>query len=319
MSAKTIFAGFRNHFGTSTPNWRFSSPDHVLTLSSADDETGRPISVQLSAHQAGRIRSLAGAMSMVTLNTVIQGEHIDLYLLGKKVRAGEWAGIGASLWDPESVATITMRAMAFSEGVISEANAILVVLDKAGTIHRFNRRAEEYTGFREEDVIGQNAQELFMSVASANESRSNISRFFELGHVQDVQRVINTVDGARPFLFRNRFVHPMQSDAPELIMCSGAELKEETGIGDGSASRSDERVAASEMYSRAVLARIVDWAALTNGAAALLASMEAGPIDPRIVMQAQRLTARAVQDAYDLHTAISADFSTDGRTDHRIA
>ncbi|KML57053.1 hypothetical protein VL15_15145 [Burkholderia cepacia] len=316
MNAKTVFAGFRNYFGTSTPNWRFSSIDRVLTLSSADEEVVRPITVQLSRLQVERIRCLTGAMSIVTLNAPILSEHVDLYLIGKKVRAGEWAGIAASLWDPESVASIAMRAMAFSEGVVSETNAILVVLDRAGTIHRFNRRAEEYTGYREEDVIGGNAQDLFMSAAAANESRSNITSFFELGHVRDVQRVINTAYGARPFLFRNRFVHSVQDGAPELIMCSGAELKGEAVIG-GAPVRDDVGPAVNESYLRAVLARIADWAALTNGAAALLASVEAGPIDRRIVMQAERLAVRAVQDAYDLHTAVSAGISNDGRTSNR--
>ena len=46
----------------------------------------------------------------------------------------------------------------------------------------------------------------------------------------------------------------------------------------------------------------------------LLASMEGGAIDPRIVLQAQRLAARAVQDAYELPDAISGGFAMDART-----
>jgi PAS domain S-box-containing protein len=290
----------------------------MLILSAADNEVVPPISVPLNNLQIERIRCLTGAMTIVTLNVAILSEHVDLYLIGKKVRAGEWAGIAASLWDPETVANLAMRAMAFSEGVVSEANAILVVLDRAGTIQRFNRRAEEYTGFREEDVIGSNAQDLFMSAAAANESRSNISRFFEIGYVHDVQREINTAYGARPFLFRNRFVPSVKDGAPELIMCSGAELKGEMEIVAADATK-DEGAAGNESYLRATLARIADWTALTNGAAALLASMEAGPIDPRIVMQAERLAARAVQDAYELHTAVSARLSSNGRTNRRVA
>jgi len=89
---------------------------------------------------------------MVTLNTPIFREHVDLYLIGKKVRADEWAGIGASLWDPESVANITTRAMAFSEGLVSETNAIVVVLDRGidppvqspcEGVHRASRRGRD--------------------------------------------------------------------------------------------------------------------------------------------------------------------------------
>ncbi|EKS9799005.1 PAS domain S-box protein [Burkholderia cepacia] len=313
MSEKTIFAGLKNHFGTPTPIWRYSNHDHVLTLSATGDELDGPaIPIHMTGREAERIRGLTGATSMVTLNLPIYGEHVDLYLVGKRIRADEWAGIAASLWDPESVASITMRAMAFSEGLVSETNAILVVLDKRGTIHRFNRRAEEYTGYREEDVIGENAQELFMSGAAANESRTNISRFFEQGSIHDVRRLINTVGGARPFLFRNRFVPSVQSGEPEFILCSGAELIDEIGAGVPDDAGAEAAVA-NGAYLRALTARIVDWAALANGASTLLASMEDGAIDPRIVLQAQRLAARAVQDAYELHDAISTGFSAEVR------
>lgn len=316
MSEKTIFAGLKNHFGTPTPIWRYSNHDRVLTLSAAGDEFGPTIPIQVIGREAERIRGLTGATSMVTLNVQIYGEHVDLYLIGKKIHTGEWAGVSASLWDPESVANITMRAMAFSEGLVSETNAIVVVLDKSGMIQRFNRRAEEYTGYREEDVMGESAHDLFMSASAAHESRTNISRFFEQGSIHDVRRMINTVGGARPFLFRNRFVPSLQSGEPELILCSGAELIEETGT-DVAGDAGHEAAVANGAYLRALTARIVDWAALTNGASMLLASMEGGAIDPRIVLQAQRLAARAVQDAYELHDAISGGFAMDDRTGFR--
>lgn len=126
------FAGLKNHFGTPTPIWRYSNHDHVLTLSATGDELDGPaIPIHMTGREAERIRGLTGATSMVTLNLPIYGEHVDLYLVGKRIRADEWAGIAASLWDPESVASITMRAMAFSEGLVSETNAILVVWTSA--------------------------------------------------------------------------------------------------------------------------------------------------------------------------------------------
>ena len=242
---------------------------------------------------------------MVIINAQVFGKDLALHLIGRRIRRGEWAGVAASLYDSEAVATNSMKALAFSEGVISEVNAIVVVLDKFGTIHRFNRRAEEYTGCREESVIGENAQQLFMSPEEGAASRQNIAGFFERGAIYDVHRVIETVDGALPFVFRNRFIRNPQSGETEFIVCSGVELAEADRNPVG--PRADEGVAsAPETGTIVLLDRIMNVAAMMDGVRALLAAMEEGETDPRSIAHAKRLATSALRDTYGLYEQIDS-------------
>ena len=64
-----------------------------------------------------------------------------------------------------------------AEQVVSEANSVIVILDQNGNIQRFNRLSEEYTGLKEQEVIGQNVFKLFMSRSEAAASKRNITGF----------------------------------------------------------------------------------------------------------------------------------------------
>ncbi|WP_321820741.1 MULTISPECIES: PAS domain S-box protein [unclassified Burkholderia] len=222
MKVSIDFRDFRDYFGSANPVWKLSDVGSTLQLFAASDDREPKLNVRLLARQAEKIRAMKGAMSMQTMDVQIAGKSMCLHLVGKKIGPGEWAGIAASMSDGAAVAENASKALDFAESIVSEVNAIVVVLDRSGRIHRFNRRAEEYTGCKEENVIGKNAQELFMSSEEGRVSRDNIARFFEIGEAYDVQRVIETVGGPKPFLFRNRFI-PSGSKA-EFIVCSGVEL-----------------------------------------------------------------------------------------------
>lgn len=75
----------------------------------------------------------------------------------------EWAGTASSWFDTFSVARDLLQGLLFAEQVVSEANAVIVILDRKGKIQRFNRLCEEYTDVKEQDVIGKTAFELFLS------------------------------------------------------------------------------------------------------------------------------------------------------------
>lgn len=49
---------------------------------------------------------------------------------------------------------------------------MIVILDQNGNIQRFNRLSEEYTGLKEQEVIGQNVFKLFMSRSEAAASNA---------------------------------------------------------------------------------------------------------------------------------------------------
>lgn len=108
---------------------------------------------------------------------------------------------------------------------------MIVILDQNGNIQRFNRLSEEYTGLKEQEVIGQNVFKLFMSRSEAAASKRNITGFFRNGSSYEVERWIKTRKGQRLFLFRNKFVHSgsgkmkFSLSVPVLILPRNAALR----------------------------------------------------------------------------------------------
>ncbi|MCS2160630.1 cyclic di-GMP phosphodiesterase [Scandinavium sp. H11S7] len=214
------------YLGTSSPFWRLSDDSNALHLA-ASEETDTSQVVALSADQADSIREMTVITSSLTLSLNLYGNPVPVHLVGHKINKSQWAG-SASAWDDTgSVARDLVQGLSFAEQVVSEANSVIVILDRHGNIQRFNRMSEEYTGMKEQEVIGQNAFKLFMSQAEAAASRRNISGFFKNGSSYEVERWVKTRKGQRLFLFRNKFVHSGSGKNEIYLICSGTDITEE--------------------------------------------------------------------------------------------
>lgn len=213
------------HFGTPRPYWRLGTDSNALELSAEKGITN--IAVALTAYQAARIRELTGITSCFTIDITLFGAPICLYLVGRKIDNSAWAGTASDFEDTASVAHDLEVGLTFAEQVVSEANSVIVIIDQEGKVHRFNRLSEEYTGLREEDVIGRSAYDLFMSMEEGIASRQNISSFFQKEQSYEVERWINTVKGQRLFLFRNKFVHSGSGKQQKYLICSGSDITDE--------------------------------------------------------------------------------------------
>ncbi|GAB2951259.1 cyclic di-GMP phosphodiesterase [Hafnia psychrotolerans] len=213
------------HLGTPRPYWRMGSDSNALELSAEKGVTS--IAVSLTGYQAARIRELTGITACLTLDVSLFGTPICLYLVGRKVENQAWAGTASDFEDTASVAHDLELGLSFAEQVVSEANSVIVIIDQEGKVHRFNRLSEEYTGLREEDVIGRSAYELFMSMEEGIASRQNIEGFFQNKQSYEVERWINTVKGQRLFLFRNKFVHSGSGKQQKFLICSGSDITDE--------------------------------------------------------------------------------------------
>ena len=99
-----------------------------------------------------------------------------------------------------------VEGLSFAETVVSQANSVIVIVDQHGRVQRFNKLSEEYTGKREQDIVGRSVFDMFMTREEASASRRNIAAFYRNGQSYEVERLINTVKGPRLFLFRNKFV-----------------------------------------------------------------------------------------------------------------
>ncbi|TCW85819.1 cyclic di-GMP phosphodiesterase [Burkholderia sp. SRS-46] len=213
------------HFGTRSPCWRLGSDSNALELAAERGLTN--LSVALTTEQAARIRALTGVTSHLVLDIKLFGDPVSLHLVGKKLSTTDWAGTACAYSDTTSVARDLAHGLAFAEQVVSEVNSLVVILDRNGTVQRFNRLCEEVTGKREVDVIGRSAFELFMTQDQGEQSRSNITGFFSSNKPFSVERYINTINGPRLFEFRNKFVQSGSGVEEQFLICSGIDITEE--------------------------------------------------------------------------------------------
>lgn len=214
------------YFGTSSPHWHLSSDSDALHF--AEDEGGETnIAVALTPPQASLLRSMTVITTSVNLTITLYGNTLSMHLVGRKVSQIAWAGTASAWGDTSSVARDLVLGLSFAEQVVSEANSVIVIVDQQGHIQRFNRLCEEYTGLKEQEVIGRNVFQLFMSRQEAAASRRNISTFFREGSSYEVERWIKTKKGQRLFLFRNKFVHSGSGKNEIYLICSGTDITEE--------------------------------------------------------------------------------------------
>ncbi|ENI6630131.1 cyclic di-GMP phosphodiesterase [Citrobacter freundii] len=215
-----------SYVGTNNPYWRLSEDCNILHFS-VEETSEADQTIELSPEQAERIREMTVITSSLLMTLPIEDDNIPVHLVGRKINKREWAG-SASAWDDtSSVARDLAHGLSFAEQVVSEANSVIVILDRMGNIQRFNRLCEEYTGLKEREVIGQSVFTLFMSRREAAASRRNIEVFFREGNSYEVERWVKTCKGQRLFLFRNKFVHNGSGKNEIFLICSGTDITEE--------------------------------------------------------------------------------------------
>ena len=214
------------YMGTHSPWWRLTADSNALHLAASESADIVQV-VALDDEQAALIRQLTVITSSIAMTLPLYGVEVPVHLVGRKINKNEWAGTASAWNDTPSVARDLAQGLSFAEQVVSEANSVIVILDQNGNIQRFNRLSEEYTGLKEQEVIGQNVFKLFMSRSEAAASKRNITGFFRNGSSYEVERWIKTRKGQRLFLFRNKFVHSGSGKNEIFLICSGTDITEE--------------------------------------------------------------------------------------------
>ncbi len=213
-------------FGTTSPHWRLTSDSDALHFAE-DENANTNMAVPLTPAQASLLRAMTVITSSINLTLSLHGEPVPMHFVGRKVNQSTWAGTSSAWGDTSAVARDLTLGLSFAEQVVSEANSVIVILDQRGNIQRFNRLSEEYTGLKEQEVIGRNVFQLFMTKQEAQASRRNITGFFREGSSYEVERWIKTRKGQRLFLFRNKFVHSGSGKNEIFLICSGTDITEE--------------------------------------------------------------------------------------------
>jgi cyclic di-GMP phosphodiesterase Gmr len=213
------------HFGTPTPCWRLSDDSNALHLAAVEGMS--TFTVALDKNQASIIRAFTGVTSHTVIDVQFFNDRQKLNLVGRKVDQHTWAGTAANYADTPSVAASLAQGLAFAEQVVSEVNSMVVIIDSNLRIKRFNQKCEEFSGIREQDVIGQSAHALFMVEGDRNLSEANIAQFFNQDRPYEAERTVNTVNGPRTILWRNKFVQSGSGEKERYLICSGVDVTEE--------------------------------------------------------------------------------------------
>jgi cyclic di-GMP phosphodiesterase Gmr len=214
-------------FGTSRPCWRLSADSNALELTSVADGECASHAIALNPQQAAQIRALGGATSHIVVDVSVSNVPLRLHLIGKKFDNDTWTGTASVHDDTEAVAQHLAQSLSFAEEVVAEVGLLLVIVDRHSRIQRFNRHAEELTGFNEADVIGRTVSTLFVREEDSATFGESIADSFARGLANEIEARIKTVHGERLFLFRNKFVQRGNAADEPLLLCSGTDITEQ--------------------------------------------------------------------------------------------
>lgn len=214
------------HFGTSSPFWKLTSDSNALQLSGSK-EGGATAGVELTSEQARSVRALTGVTSTLAVDVKVFGTPQKMHLVGRKIDANVWGGNAAQYGDTESVVKDLESGLSFAEQVVSEVNSLVIIIDSAGKVKRFNRLCEEVTGMSEAELVGRNAHDLFMPKEVRAESWKAISSFFSKEEAYEVTRPLDTAKGVRIIHWRNKLMRSGSGVAETYLVCSGTDVTEE--------------------------------------------------------------------------------------------
>lgn len=214
------------HFGTASPFWKLGADSNSLQLSSSK-EGSATVGVELTPAQAATVRALTGVTTTLAMPVSILGNLMKLHLVGRKIDATAWGGTAAHYGDTESVVKDIENGLSFAEQVVSEVNSLVIIIDSAGKVKRFNRLCEEMTGMTEAQLVGRNAHDLFMPKEVRAESWKAISSFFSKEEAYEVTRPLDTAKGVRIIHWRNKLMRSGSGVAETYLVCSGTDVTEE--------------------------------------------------------------------------------------------
>lgn len=214
------------HFGTASPFWKLGSDSDSLQLSGCEKGSAT-VGVKLSSLQADSLRAMTGVTSTLAMTVSVFGTSIKLHLVGRKTDSEMWGGTAAHFEDTESVVKDLESGLTFAEQVVSEVNSLVIIIDSAGKVKRFNRLCEEVTGMSESNLVGKNAHDLFMPEEVRAESWKAISSFFRNDEAYEVTRPLHTVNGVRIIHWRNKLMRSGSGVEETYLVCSGTDVTEE--------------------------------------------------------------------------------------------
>ncbi|MDA8384468.1 MAG: PAS domain S-box protein [Betaproteobacteria bacterium] len=154
------------------------------------------------------------------------GEEIDVVAYGERAACGDREAVAGFVVDVTSqrAATEALRSERnFSAAVLETVGALVVVLDRAGRIVRFNRECEKLTGFSAAEVLGRPVWELLIPANEVARVKQTFANLLAGQFPNTFENRWRTKDGERRSL---RWSNTALLDAaghPEFVVATGLE------------------------------------------------------------------------------------------------
>ncbi len=118
----------------------------------------------------------------------------------------------------------------FSKKLLETANALIVVLDSAGRIERFNACAEQITGYSKEEVLGRSWFDTFIKKGDQEKIRAVFGNVLEMREGYETfthEKAILTKDGAERLLDWHNQVIRDESGGISAVIAIGVDVSEQ--------------------------------------------------------------------------------------------
>lgn len=212
----------QSEFDSKIPFWTLSGDSNVLKIYTEKDEE-KVGSIRLTDAIGSKIRSILGKVTTEEISFDISGEPLNVMLLGRKVDENKWEGYLCEKANAMLLATKLSESNSFIETILSQVNSLVAIIDQKGYFLKVNKYLEEFTGKKEADLIGKNAQSLFMSKDQAAASLKNIASFYKENVGVEVIRPIIINGEEFQIHWRNILIKDWTCDKQYLI-CAGTDI-----------------------------------------------------------------------------------------------
>lgn len=229
-TSKTLSAWFSEP----TPRWEYMLGSNQLRVG---DRATPDMTISLSAEQVETLMAMPQRMGYCELYLPLGGKLTGVLLIGRRLDSQCWSGLLAEPSNLGAALCELQQSLAFAEQVITEVSSLVCIVDIDGNIKRFNRRCEEVTGFKESEVIGKSALDMFMPSEQAAVVLKNIRTFFSTLTSWETERIIYGKNGPRLMLWRNQMVRSGLIDEWFLV-CSGTDITDEKQAKEDAAKQS---------------------------------------------------------------------------------
>ncbi len=113
-----------------------------------------------------------------------------------------------------------------ASAILDTVGALVVVLDREGSIIRFNRACERTTGYSQEEVLGKCIWDLFLLPEEVSRYRILFDRLLTDQLPSDYETYWVTRDGAQRLIAWSTTVLPESNGGPAYIIASGTDITE---------------------------------------------------------------------------------------------